>query len=148
MTPGDTSILAVKKALVALFTEAVSPPTEVHYNRPNTKHQMEENVYVTNILHGRREYKTLGPIARARQIEETYSISVEVEVQRRGSDAEAAELRAIEIGKALEQQFVLDPTLGGLVQEAIAGDFDLPSQGGADGWSSPYTFAVQISARI
>jgi hypothetical protein len=148
MTPGVTTILTVKKALVALFAEAVSDPTEVHYNRPNAKHPMEENVYVTDILKGHRDFKTFGSIPSGRQIEEVYAIAVEVEVQRRGTDAEGTELRAIEIGKALEQKLVQDPTLGGLVLKAIAGDFDLPSTGGSDGWFAPYTFLVDITARI
>lgn len=145
-----TTAFAAKAYLVALFNEALAAQkANAYFGRPNQKVPPEENIYVLNIEKGNREWKRLAAGARRPgQVEETYQIRVEVEVQIRNGEAEATEARAWELGALLEEALARDVTLGGMVQSALPTDFEAPSEGGADGWACTYSLAVAIEARV
>lgn len=148
----NTTGLAAKKALKNLFASVVEAPTEVHFNRPNTKHQPEENVYVCDVIKGHREPKTLvaGYALRTHQVEEVYLVQVDIEVLRRGTDSEGTEERAWAIASQLETALAADVTLGNLdnVQTVFVAECDQASEGGTDGWACTITLGIAVTARI
>jgi hypothetical protein len=142
-----TTIPAVKAKLVALFTAAVEETTQVWFNHTNEDHQLAENVYVCG-SRGERQWSGLGK-RRPNQVEENYTIEVDVEVFREGTDAEGTENRMWTIVEQLET-VLEDPTLGNQqnVQWALVERFDQKSSGSTDGWLAQITLGIAVKARI
>jgi hypothetical protein len=138
---------AVKAKLVTLFAAAVEEATQVWFNHTNEDHQIAENVYVCGIR-GERQWSGLGR-HRANQVEENYSVEVDVEVYRDGTDAEGTENRMWAIVALLEAA-IEDPTLGNQqgVTWSLVEHFDQKSTGGNDGWMAAITLGVAVKARI
>jgi hypothetical protein len=148
MSIGVSTVPAVTARLKAIFEAAVQEPTQVWANRPNEDHDLSENVYLRDVR-GEREWRNIAGGEPPKR-EENYSVAVEVEVYRSGTDGEGTAGRAWEIVLAIEQGIAEDPRLGfeSQVQWAIAGRFQSHAQGGTDGWTVTVTFDVQVKARI
>lgn len=142
---------AAKKAIVNLLTAALADPTkplEVHRNRPVEAHQKEENVYVTDILKGGKDWAGVG--RQPPRIEENYHVAIEIEVLRRGNDGDAAEDRCWEIVATIEDILIQHYTLDGLdkiVHVHIDG-FEQTSSAGNDGWDCSAVLEVAVKARL
>lgn len=143
---------AAKKQLVTILSAALVTPAsllEVHRNRTKENHQIEENVYVTDILKGSRHWVTMrGPLPA--RIEETYHILVEIEVLRRGNEPDSTEDRCWEILGVIEDTLMVNYTLGGLngIVEAKIVGFEQTSEGGNDGWDCSALLEIFVKARI
>jgi hypothetical protein len=146
---GVTTAPAVKAALFTLFQGAVEPPTEVWRNRTNSEHQVEENVYIGDVTNGNRDWRNVGRPA-PHQVEENYTIQVNVCVQRYGTDAEGTEARMWAIVLPLEAAMAANPTLGNLenLQWILVDSFSQSSTAGTDGWSCEALLRVAVKARI
>lgn len=143
----NTTIPAVQNKLLELFKAATSSEvTEVWPKRTNEDHQIEENVYLGEVR-GRREFRTI-PAGTANAREETYSIEVELEVYRAGTDLEGTEARMWELAQALESAVASRPNLEGLVDRALGEEFQQLTEALTDGILAKYTFGVGITARI
>ncbi|HEY7831792.1 MAG TPA: hypothetical protein VIC06_14615, partial [Solirubrobacteraceae bacterium] len=105
-----TTAPAVKARLVELFKGVVDGETEVWFNRTNTEHQLNENVYVLGVKID-REWKNLGRPS-PHQREENYLLEVDVEVYQAGVDGETVENRMWQIVEQLDNAISADPTLG------------------------------------
>ncbi len=142
-----STVPAVLARLLVLFKEAADPSTEVWGNRPNEEHQIEENVYIGDVS-GTREWMNVGrqlPSGR----EENYSVQVEVEVHREGTDIEGTEARMWEITLQMEEALGNDPTLGlANVQWLIVDRFAVSSRADQEGTFSQNVFEVDVKARI
>lgn len=143
-----TTIPAVQAKLLELFKAAVDETTEVWPGRTNEDHQEGENVYIGDVR-GRREWKTI-PAGLANSREESYTVAVEVEVYRQGTDLEGTKARMWEVVQAVELAVASRPSLEGLtsLQWAIAADFHQSTNATTDGVLASYVFGVQITARI
>ena len=142
-----TTAPAVKAKLVALFKAAVDETTEVWFNRTNEDHQPAENVYVCGVQ-GERDWSLLGG-PKPHRMEENYTVEVDIEVYREGTDSEGPESRAWAIANLLEATLE-DPTLGSMpnVQWVFGSRFKQKSDGGTDGWLAAVTLDVAVKARI
>jgi len=148
MSAGVSTVPAVIARLKEIFEGAVEAETEVWGNRPNEDYDLSENVFIGDVR-GEREWKNVGgPTPHQRQ--EDYSVGVEVEVFREGTDGEGTEARTWEIVLAIEKAIAEEPKLGfeAQVQWAIAGRFQSKAVGGNDGWKVTVLFEVQVVARI
>ena len=149
MAPNPSTVPAVKAKLQTMFAAAVeTEATEVWRNRPNEDHQLAENVYIGG-TRGRREFKTVGR-ALANQREEAYSVTIDVEVYRQGSDEEGTEARLWTIVAALEQAVAENPTLEPVpnVSWVIVDEFQQETMSSTDGVLAKCTFMVAVTARI
>lgn len=148
MSAGVSTVPAVITRLKEIFTTAVEEPTQVWPKRPNEDYNLSENVFLGDVR-GEREFRNVGSVT-PHQREEDYSVGVEVEVYREGTDGEGTEARAWEIVLAIEKAIAEDPRLGfaAQVQWVIAGRFQSQAVGGNDGWKVTITFDVQVKARI
>lgn len=156
MSTAPSTIPTVKAALLAKFRAATDPEqTDVWPSRTNEDHQQAENVYLGE-TGGDRHWKTLGPGNIANQREENYSVQVEVEVFREGTDIEGTEARLWEIVQALEQALAEDKTLAEVphVQWVLVGRFREQTGPVAktpdldEGILSKCSFAVEVVGRI
>ena len=150
MSVSVSTIPAAKAKLLALFKEALAAETatEVWAARPNEDHQLAENVYVGGVR-GRREFRNVGrqlPNGR----EEDYTVSVDVEVFREGTDYEGTEARLWQLMALLETSVGENPDLGGLanVSWAIVSDFVQETVTAPEGVLSKCTFGVSVTARV
>lgn len=143
-----STIPAVKAQLLTIFTAAVEEPCLVWRNRPNVEHQLAENVYVGD-ARGRDEWVQIGkPSAQSR--EEVYTINVDVEVFRQGTEGEAAEVRMWAIVGKLEEALLSDTTIAALagVQWSSLSAVNQTAEGFPDGWKCCADFQLQVVARI
>jgi hypothetical protein len=147
MSASPTTVPAVKAKLLALFQAAVEPSTEVWGSaKTDEDHQLEENVYIAGAA-GRRTFKTFPaglPISR----EEVYTITVEVEVYRQGTDNAGTEERLWVVAQQLELAVANSPSLSGVTGWEIAGDFRQSTQADQAGVLASYVFGVTVNARI
>lgn len=148
MSASPTTVPAVKAKLLTLFKAAVTAETEVWPARTNEDHQIGENVYLGE-TRGRREWRTI-PAGLANSREESYTVTVEVEVYRQGTDIEGTEARMWVLAQALELAVANRPSLEGVpnLQWAISGDFHQLPTAMTDGVLATYVFGVAITARI
>lgn len=142
---------AAKRAIVSLLKAALADPTkplEVHRNRSVAAHQKEENVYVTDILKGSKDWAGIGrPVPR---VEENYHVVIEIEVLRHSNDGDATEDRCWEIVTTIEDTLIQHYTLDGLdkiVHVHIDG-FEQTSSAGNDGWDCSAVLEVAVKARL
>lgn len=146
MSAGLTTVPAVKAQLLELFKTATDDSTAVWGNQPNEDHQLAENVYIGDV-NGSRKFVTL-PATAPKSREESYEVTVAVEVFREGSDGPGTEARMWEIVEALELPLAQHPSLEGLSQWAISNRFQQTLIPANDGMLAKYTFGVEVTARI
>lgn len=98
---------------------------------------------VTNVM---REWVALGQ----RRVNETYTLSIHVEVYQRGDDQRACEERMWEIVSEVELTAISDITLAGVLNWGCKPGAMAPRTGPADseGWVSFVTLHLDCTARI
>lgn len=149
MSASQTTVPAAKAKLRELFKATVDETTEVWSNRPNEDHQLAENIYIGGVS-GQRKFMVLSAIVQPNSRQEDYSITVEVEVYREGTDVDGTEARMWEIAQQCELAVAEHRTLDNLnnSQWAIASQFRQATTAGTDGVLANYTFGVAVKARI
>lgn len=144
--PQTTTVPAVKKKLVELVAAAL-PGKQVTYSHPGDA-QRDEGVYLGDVR-GTRGYAAMRAGRKPRQ--EAYQVDLYCVAIRPGANAEVAEAAAFELSAAVENALAEDPTLGGLLVEAWAGEADFTSNtfiAGNEGWGCEVRLSVAISARL
>lgn len=142
----STTIPTVTAKLLELFRAAVEEPTEVWPARPTEDHQMAENVYLGDIRGSRTFHSMPATSPKARQ--EDYEVTVEVEVERQGTELEATEARMWVIVEALEAVIAAKPHLEGFWDSAICTRFDQQTLTNETAVLAKYTFGVEVTARV
>jgi hypothetical protein len=149
MSVGETTVPAVQTKLLTLFKAATeSDKTEVWLKRTNEDHQLEENIYLGEVR-GRRQWRVLMG-GSPRSLGEEYSIVVELELYRQGTDIEGTEARMWELAQALEVAVSSRPTLEGLagISWTTSQEFQQQTTVDEDGVRAKYIFGVAVTARI
>jgi hypothetical protein len=149
MSASQTTVPLVEATLLELFKAAVEASTEVWACRPNEDHQLEENVYIGSVA-GRRQFKLIGATVQPNSRQEEYTITVEVEVYRQGSDGPGTQARMWEIAQQLELAVAENRGLQstGSVKWGISADFRQSTVAAPDGFLSSYVFGVAVTARV
>jgi hypothetical protein len=144
-----TTAPAMKAALFALFKAGVDDSTEVWWPRPNEEHQREENVYIARVQSAQSFAQIGNPSNPARH--EEFTVTVEVEVFRSGTDAQGTEERLWAIVTKLEEAIDGgETTLRSIqgVQSVIAARTLQETEARNDGLLSTASIGVAVTARI
>lgn len=144
--PQTSTVPAVKARLIELVAAAL-PGKQVTYSHPGDS-QRDEGVYLGDVR-GTRGYAAMRAGRKPRQ--EEYQVDLYCVAIRAGATAEKAETEAFALSATVENALAEDPTLGGLLVEAWAGEADFTSLtfiAGNEGWGCEVKLSVAISARL
>lgn len=129
-----TTVIAAKNALkdaVEDIASLVASGALVRHGVPTDVPTEDERVYVyRRIENGKRD-----PELQSRIWQETYDVTIHIEVKTYGNDDGAAnEARAYEILDDVEAAVAADDTLAGTAKQAALATFDSDTAPTTDGW--------------
>jgi hypothetical protein len=148
MSASPSTVPAVEAKLVELFKAAVDPTVTQVWDAPTSEErQLEENVYIGDVA-GTRAFKVISATVQTNGRQETYTVTVKLDVYREGTDSAGTKARMWEVAQTLELAVAENPRLGNLVMRAIVSDFRTTTTAGDDGVLANYTFGVSVIARV
>ena len=141
-----STIPAAKDALYDLIVadaSVVAAKVQVSYGWPSP-HQARELIWIGDV-EGEQNAAALGKQRR----EETYKMTLKVDVLREGNDQKSASERAFVIAGWIENILRNDATLGGVVRTAeIEGPLELKENATDKARNSGGTLSIYCTARI